>query len=32
VALVMLKLQLDAKQAAMKLRAAKGNLRATLGE
>jgi N-acetylmuramic acid 6-phosphate etherase len=32
VALVMLKLQLNAKQAAMKLRAAKGNLRATLGE
>jgi N-acetylmuramic acid 6-phosphate etherase len=32
VALVMLKLQLDAKQAAMKLRATKGNLRAALGE
>lgn len=32
VALVMLKLQLNAKQAAMKLRAAKGNLRAVLGE
>ncbi|MEQ1353999.1 MAG: N-acetylmuramic acid 6-phosphate etherase, partial [Candidatus Acidiferrum sp.] len=32
VALVMLKLQVKAKQAATKLRAAKGNLRATLGE
>lgn len=31
VALVMLKLQLDAKQAAIKLHAAKGNLRAALG-
>ena len=32
VALVMLKLQLNAKESAMKLRAAKGNLREALGE